>query len=342
MTDNSKRAYHWTLALFAAVAAALVIWFQRHIEPFVTETLIIGGTISLWGLWKLGWSFFTRAGGEDEDDLTKRFLGTKGARNVLWFLALVALLLHLFTASIYLRPEGAASGEDEFTVQAMEGNKVFMGPFKIHPGEVLGHPFFPSFRGHDLVYQILEPRGFEPLPQTLRPWSAHDIKVPGSFDRKVFHNMVLVPDTVLFSDLPPQGQDGGPRYYLALTSNGETALLQDFSQQLVVTGSAQPDLPNSATVKKDEGVRRELSDHFSHDAITAPQVVVAALMDSEVAQLASRELEGGATVTVEVGTWDTEGGKKLRAKEFSCVLKVPSDGVLHISIIGLSMRETCK
>ncbi len=340
MAENPKGAYLWTLALFAAVAAALVIWFQRHVQPYVTETLIIGGTISLWGLWKLAWSFFTDAGGENQKDLTRRFLGTPGALSALLFLALIATLLHFLTSSIYFRPAGAASGESEFKVQVMEGDKVFMGPFTVHPGEVLGQPFFPSFGTHELEYQITEPRGFEPLRKTLRPWSAHNIKVPGSFDRKVFHHVVLVPDTVLFSDLPALGQEGGPRYYVAITANGKSAVHPDFLQQLVVTGGAAEDLPSSDPVKKDDGIREELADHFSAEAIGSPQVVISTLLKADVARLASPEFGSGTPIVIEVGKWKAEGEQRVRVKEFSCDLKTPP-GRLHTLFIGLSVKE-CK
>jgi hypothetical protein len=337
--DESRSTYLWTLALFAVVAAALVVWFQRHLQPFVTETLIIGGTISLWGLWKLVWTMFTDAGGENRKDLTRRLLGTPGAFSALLFLAVIAIVLHALTSSIYLRPAGAASGEHSFTVQVMEGDEVYMGPFTVKPGEVIGEPLFPSLGTHELEYQILEPRGFEPLRKTLRPWSAHNIKVPGSFARKVFHHVVLVPDTALFSDLPPPGVEGGPRYYVAITANGESAVHADFLQQLVVTGGAKQDLPASDPVKKDDGIREELSDHFGADPHVPPQLVIGTLLKADVASLPSVELGGGVPIVVEVGKWKTEGDQRIRAMEFSCKLTTPRSGGLHSLFIGPTIKE---
>jgi len=337
--DDSKGSYLWTLALFALVAAALVIWFQRHLQPYVTESLIIGGTISLWGLWKLVWTMFTDAGGEGRKDLTRRLLGTPGAFGGLLFLAIIAMLLHFFTSSIYLRSAGASQGERDFTVQVLEGDKVHMGPFTVHPGEVLGQPSFPSLGTHELEYQILEPRSFEPLKKTLRPWSAHNIKVPGSFTRKVLRHVVLVPDTVLFADLPPLGQEGGPRYYLSVTANGQSAVHPDLLQQLVVTGSEQPDLPSSDPVKKDAGIRRELEDHFRADPLVPADVVIGTLLKAEVTALASAELRAGTPIVVEVGKWKIEGDQRVRVAEFSCKLATPQAAGMHTVFIGSSIKE---
>jgi hypothetical protein len=336
--DDSKGSYLWTLALFAAVAAALVIWFQRHLQPYVTESLIIGGTISLWGLWKLLWTMFTDAGGEGRKDLTRRLLGTPGAFSGLLFLAIIATLLHFMTSSIYLRSAGASSGEKDFTVQVMEGDKVYMGPFTVHPGEVLGQPHFPSLGSHELEYQILEPRGFEPLKKTLRPWGAHNIKVPGSFSRKVLRHVVLVPDTVLFSDLPALGQEGGPRYYLSVTANDQTSVYPDLLQQLVVSGSEQPDLPSSDSVKN-EAIRREMQDHFNADPAVPADVVIGTLLKADVATLASAELRAGTPIVVEVGKWKAEGDQRVRVREFSCKLTTPQAGGMHTLFIGSSIKE---
>jgi len=337
--DESKGAYLWTLALFAVVAAALVIWFQRHLQPYVTESLIIGGTISLWGLWKLVWTMFTDAGGEGRKDLTRRLLGTPGAFSGLLFLAAIAALLHFMTSSIYLRSAGASSGEKDFTVQVLEGDKIYMGPFTVHPGEVLGEPHFPSFGTHELEYQILEPRGFEPLKKTLRPWGAHNIKVPGSFSRKVLRHVVLVPDTILFADLPPLGQEGGPRYYLSVTADDKSSVHPDLLQQLVVTGSERPDLPASDPVKKDAGIRQELDDHFRADPNVPAEVVIGTLLKADVATLASAELKAGTPIVVEVGKWKTEGDQRVRIREFSCKLTTPQAGGMHTLFIGSSIKE---
>lgn len=341
-SSASPWRYRGTLFLFAIVAAAIVVWFQRHIEPYVTETLIIGGTISLWGLWKLVWSIFEDAGGEGGKDLTRRFLGNRAALRALWFAAIIVAMLHFCTASIYLRIAGARSGEDSFKVQILEGEKVFMGPFELHPGETLGRPIFPSFRTHELEYQILDRRGFQPLKQTLAPWGTHDVKVPGDFARRTLHIVALVPDKVLYSDLPNQTETGGERYYLKVTAQGETAILNDYSKQLVVTGARLDDLPDQSTVSHDANIRQELGDHYAHAGVDQPETVVSTLLDAGVARLGSAELGADGAIEVEVGTWEEVDGKPQSKKKFECSFQAPADGALHTRVIGTLETGDCK
>jgi len=347
----APRQYQGRLLLFTAVAAATVVWFQRHVEPYVTETLIIGGTISLWGLWKLGWSIYEEARknteGEGEQDLTRKFLDSRSATRALVFAAVVVALLHACTASLYMRVGGGQPGVDTFRVQVLEkgngGDTVFMGPFELHPGDVEGRPIFPSFRSHTLEYQILSPRGYQPKTLTLRPWGAQDLRVPGSFEARTLHLVVLVPDLMLFSLLPPPGQPGGDRYYLNVTIKGRTERLADYSQQLVVTGAASADLPEASEIAASSAVRQQVADHFAHTQVTGPERVVAALFDASIARLASTEAGEGEEIAVEVGTSETVDGESRTTRMFTCKLRAPREGTPQVRVIGTTLETgECK
>jgi hypothetical protein len=339
MPEVSTAAYRWTLVLFAVVAAALVVWFQRHVEPFVTGTLVIGGTISAWGLWQLGWSFYKDAGGGDGEDLTRRLLGNRRAWRALLFGALVVAALHLLTSSVYLRFEGAGPGESEFRVQVLEGDQVFMGPYTLHAGDVVGFPRFPTWKPRALRFQIIEPRKYAEEPRPLPLWGALDMKVPGSFHDKAFYNVVFVPDMALYSELPPRRFKGGLRHYLAVTFNGQTVKLPDFTQQLVVTGAPEQDLPDKYTVRRDELVREEVTDYYLQAAVEDHATVIATLLNAEPARLGSAEFTSGAKLGVEVGTWTTGASGREEKKTFACELLVPTDGVMHTLIIGPTTGE---
>jgi len=339
---SARRQYQWTLVLFAVVAAATVIWFKRHIESYVTETLIVGGTISLWGLWKLLWSGYEDVGGEDGNTLTRRLLGNKAATRALFFAALIVTFLHFTTSSIYLRVAGAAPGEGDFKVQVIEDGKVVMGPFALSPGQTVGNPIVPGFQARELTYQIVEPRGFLPLEKTLPTWGAHDLDVPGDFKRRVLHIVALVPDKVLFSDLPKKSEPGGERYYLEITVDGKTALLEDYSQALVVTGAAAEDLPSSTVATHDARIREEINDHYAKAKLEKPEETVGTLLTADVHQLASTEFAAGAPLQVTVGTWQDEGGVRKKAPTFSCKLVVPAERGFHILVIGATQQGTCQ
>jgi hypothetical protein len=341
-SGGSPARYRVTLLLFAAVAAALVIWFQRHVEPYVTETLIVGGTISLWGIWKLFWSTFEGAGGDSGNDLTHKFLGGRGALRALIFAAIIVALLHLLTSSIYLRIGGARPGEESFKVRVLEGNEVFMGPFTIGPGQTIGHPMFPNFTTRHLTYQIESPRGFLPLSSTLALWGSDSIRVPGDFARKELHVLAFVPDETLYPDLPTETDQLGDRYYLELRAKGSIALLRKYLRGIVVTGAAAVDLPDPSTLAHDAKVREELNNHFAHAQIDHPEAAVAALMEATAMRLESVELAAGNVVEVRVGTWKQIDGKDEPQLLMTCHFQVPASVDKRTFMIGPGERGDCK
>lgn len=323
--------YRVTLLMFAIVAAALVLWFQRHVEPFVTETLIIGGTMSLWGLWKLGWSMYEDAGGGSGKDFTRKLLGGPGALRALVFGLIIVVLLHAWTSSVYLRYGGAPPGEESFKVRVMDGDTVFMGPFDIGPGaSTVGYPMFPRFSTLRLRYELVEPRGYLPFDADLAPWSAHDYKVPGGFKRKPIHVLRLVPGFALLPDLPKPGESGGPRYYLELRARGQTALIGDLTKSIVITGATQPDLPDPLTLGRDATLRQEIADYLNRAPVNKPEAIAAGLLGAAAQTLASVELAGNDDVVVEIGI-----NGEPREVVVTCRLKVPaSTGGRHTFIVG--------
>jgi len=315
----SRWRYRLTLLLFAIFAAAVVLWFQRHVEPFVTETLIVGGTVSAWGLWKLIWSMYEDAGGDGRKDLTRRLLGGAGALPAVVFGLIIVALLHAGTSSVYLRYGGARPNEEEFRVQVMDGDHVFMGPYTLGPGTSIGgRPMFPRFRALNLSYQILDRPDFEPLALDLAPWSAHDLDVPGDFPRKRIHVLKFVPGAGLFSDLRKAGEGSGTRHYMEVRAQGKTALLDDLLQAVVVTGAIEANLPRPAALRRIGGLEKEITDYFKSQGIADLDAVVGGLLDADGQTLASAELKGGEEIDVEIGI-----NGAPRQIVVTCRLKVP-------------------
>ena len=337
-------AYRGTLALFALLAAGLVVWFQWHVEPFVTGTLVIGGTITAWGVWQLALSFYKKGGGGDGQDVMRRWLRKPRAWLTMLFGMFVVAVLHFLTSSVYLRFEGAEQGESEFRVQVLGGKgkdaKVFMGPYTLHAGDVVGYPRFPTWESRELTFQILEPRKYDVKQKPLPTWGRLDIKVPGSFDDKAFYNVVFVPDMALYSNLPPRRIKGGTRHYLDVTFNGKTVTLPDFAQQLVVTGQPEQDLPDKYAVRGDDLIREEITDYYLQAEIEDRDTVIATLFNAQPARLGTAEFTPGAKLVVEVGKWTGDAGRDKK-KDFSCELSVPTDGVMHVLVIGPTMLGEC-
>lgn len=329
--------YRLTLLLFAIDVAALVIWFQRHVEPYVNETLIIGSTISLWGLFKMVWTRFEDEGGVDSKDLTQRLLGGPNALSTMVFGAFIIAALHALTGSIYLRFGGAQADEERFKVRVLEGKEAVLGPFEMHPGDVQGGPMIPNLRTRELTFEITDPRGFLPLKRTMYWWSAEDIKVPGSFERKALHLVVFAPDAALYQKLPPVGDSTGVRYYLTVRGRGEPRTLWTLSQQLTVTGAAKEDLPASPDVTADARIRAQLGDRFAQQAALANL-----LLGSDVATLESAEFGANEAFEVDVGTWEDVGGTRTVVRALTCKVHSPEGDKPETIVIGETKSEICK
>ncbi len=327
----SRWRYRLTLLLFAIFAAAVVIWFQRHVQPLVTETLIVGGTVSAWGLWKLLWSMYQDAGGEGRKDLTRKLLGGPGALPAVLFGLIIVTLLHAGTSSVYLRYGGARSGEESFKVRVMAGDSVFMGPFTVGPGTSIGgRPMFPRFATLKLRYEIMERTDFLPLDLDLAPWDAHEVAVPGGFERRQIHVLRLVPGWSLFGELRAPGQDSGDTHYLELRAGGRKHRLEDLLQGLVVTGSAAENLPNLASLRDDADLRQRVSDYFTQKEAEDLESIVSGMFGAEPQVLPSFELAANDDVEIEIGV--TGAAPRVLA---TCRLEVPaSGGGRHTFIFG--------
>lgn len=333
----SRWRYRLTLLLFAIFAAAVVIWFQRHVEPFVTETLIIGGTVSAWGLWKLLWSMYEDAGGESGKDLTRKLLGGPGALPAVVFGLIVATLLHAGTSSVYLRHGGALPGEEAFKVRVMNGDRVFMGPYTVSPGTSIGgRPMFPRFRTLNLRYEIVGRTDFFPEEHALAPWSAHHLEVPGSFRRKEIHVLRLVPGWSLFGELRAPGQESGDTHYLELRAGDRSRRIEDLLQGLVVTGSAEENLPNLAALREDADLRQRVTDYFRQKEAEDLESVVSGLFGAEPQPL-SFELAADDEVEIEIGV--TGAAPRVLA---TCLLKVPASGDRHHTFIVGPEEKGCQ
>ena len=72
--DQDRRRMRVNLACFTVLAVLYTIWFQRHLKGFVTQSLLLGGSLSLLGIWKLLWEAIGVGSGERPDDWIRRVL----------------------------------------------------------------------------------------------------------------------------------------------------------------------------------------------------------------------------------------------------------------------------
>lgn len=303
--EPGRRCYIVNILLFTAATVLYTFWFQRHLKVYVTEVLILGGTLSLLGVWKLAWDAFGTASGVKSDDLVKRLLQSPNATEYLLFSLLPIGILYACTASIYL--SYSDGGGKQYKVEVWEGDRMLVAPYEVNSFDRnVGGPLFFRTATSELEYRIVEPSGFRPLTQTLRPWSQHALRVPADFKRKELHLLRLVPDPTLSGVLPATRESRGLRYCLRIRwrdAEGREQLVEQtqYWNTSVLTGMTEPDLRATATDTELAALRSWVDDHLAKmGAVEAERQPVVAQLAGAPLQLPSAELVAGTVVTIQL------------------------------------------
>jgi len=312
-SDAERRTLRINLACFTVLAVLYTIWFQRHLKGLVTQTLLIGGSLSLLGLWKLAWEAIRVGSGEKPDDWIRRTMKGPYVREYLGFAAVLLVLLYGLTSSIYLSFEGDARGQSQFTVQAWEGDRMLLPPLELNSYDRnRGRPFF--FRGHttSIEYRIVQPSGYRSLTREWTPWGQHYIRVPGDFALKQLHLLRIFPGVELATQLPDAPDTPGLRYALRITSDqGEEVLIQPLLKALVFSGMSQLDLSAATGAAELTAARQAVDDYFAQ--LGFPREA----RESTVSQLLARRQS--------VASPEWGGGDRLRFEVRSFPASAPAD-----------------
>lgn len=306
-----RRRYILNILLFTAATVLYTFWFQRHLKVYVTEVLILGGTLSLLGVWKLAWDAFGTASGVKSDDLVKRLLQSPNATEYLLFSLLPIGILYACTASIYL--SYSDGGGKQYKVEVWEGDRMLVAPYEVNSFDRnVGRPLFFRTATTSLEYRIVEPSGFRPLTLTLRPWSQHSLRVPADFPRKELHLLRLVPDLRLLGTLPASADQVGRRYLLRLRwrdaeGNERAAEVPRYWRTSVLTGMQQADLGARTGDTDAASLRQWIDDHAARLGV-APEdrsPIVAQLAGAPLSlPLTSVEFVAGDSVTIQLLAYD--------------------------------------
>ncbi|MEA3546261.1 MAG: hypothetical protein U9R66_01250, partial [Thermodesulfobacteriota bacterium] len=244
-----------------------MIWFYRHLHLYVTETTFVGGTLSVWGVWKLLQSWLNWGLDTAEISLAQRFLGRPAFTEYLVFSSLLLACLYLGTSSIYLSYEGAKPGDAEFVVEVSADSNLFLKPQKVTSYQrVAGKPFFFRTRSTDLIFDITEPGGYLPKKFeesfNFKPWSNIYLRVPADFTSKTFRLIRLIPSGMILQKLPKVGDEEKNPYDLRITHHGQTYILNDFRRQAVFIGAAENDAKMVLKKQNKEKFRQVLENHL--------------------------------------------------------------------------------
>lgn len=266
---GAVRRYRRRLVLFVVLMILLTVWFQVHLEPYVTQGVFLSGTLTLWGLWKILQSWFAWGTKGQTSEAARQWLARPAAGELLTFgLILVALLL-IGTSSIYLHFEGARPGEDGYQVEVMSGGGQGEHPFVAGGLQVTsaqrlaGHPFFLRWRPVPLVFRIADRPGWEPLERTFFPGQALHLNVPGDFSRTRLLLLRLVPGKgFLGGELTRAGEPVPSGTTLRLVIDGRPHVLPDLRLQSVVVGAEAKELSWALGEADRQQLRKELDGYL--------------------------------------------------------------------------------
>jgi len=266
--------YRLRLIWFIALIVLSTLWFERHLKAFVSQTAIIGGTVTLFGLWKLLLDAISTASREGPGDWMRRGFASPRATEYLGFATLLLAALYLCTSSIYLSYESDSRGAGPYTVEIWQGNRQLRAPEKLSSFDRFrGQPYFFHFGREDLEFRITEPAGYEPEVIPWRAGSQISLYVPRSFKPKQLHLVQIVPGASLIQDLPTE--DKGLRYRLDLRrtdakGSNFTATVDPYFKTVVYTGMSREELALTANEPARESTRREVQRWLTRLQVPAP------------------------------------------------------------------------
>ncbi len=300
----SETRYRVNLFLLLTAALLFSFWFYRHLHLYVTQTILIGGTLTIWAVWKILCSFLNWTFGGETDTLARRLMTKTWATEYLMLSLFLLMILFCTTSSVYLVYQGAESGESGFQVDVLSNQNPYLERMQVTSSDrVTGRPFFFRFSKVDLEYRIVENIGFKPLQKSQYPWTNTYLRVPQDFERRRLHLLRLVAGPRLYVMLPETKiKDPAQRYFLDIEFKGRHKRIDDLRRQLVYTGALEKDLMELLKRDDIDALRRELDEYLAHLKFphTAREPIISSLTN-ETAHLAAGEFQNGDEIVIGVG-----------------------------------------
>ena len=267
MSDDAPKPTRWfaiNVVMLCLLAPWATYWFQRHLQLYFTEIVIVGGVFTLWVFVRAMWSMFERTTQVDAVAYARRFLSAPDLTIVLIVAAIAFAVLWFKTASIYLEYEGKP-GEGEYTVEVVRkaDGSPLIDSVSIKAGHpVVGRPILWQRSKTDLECRILRPTRYQVLDCAITPGESTRIAVPGSFTERAFHLLRLVPSGSLYRDLAPIDQAPLARRDLELRRGSDVSVLDDLRREIVYTGAAANEMPILMEAEQPAMLQPQLYSHM--------------------------------------------------------------------------------
>jgi hypothetical protein len=199
------------------------ILFQRHLKPYFTSIVLLGGVFTVWALVRLLWGIFEKASQFDAWDWSRRYLSSPGASRLLLVAALLLGFLWFTTTSLYFEASGGTASSYRVEVIEPASGRYFMDPVSISStNSIGGAPRLLQFSKRSLQCRIVEPVGYDPVNFRLAPGEHKRLLVPREFPEKESHLLRLVPSGSLYRRLPEHEEPGSSNYAIELILDQRT------------------------------------------------------------------------------------------------------------------------
>ncbi len=264
VTAGTQQGSRWNLIIFTILAVLYTLFFLRHLKTYVSGTLLVGGTISLLGLWNLVWNAVAFGGGEKPDDWIRRMLNAPNSLQYLLFAALLLVILFAGTSSIYLSFGHQTEGHNEFVVEVWDENRMVLPPVKLNAYDRdIGRPYFFRTAAATLTYRITTPTGYEALTRRWAPWSQHQLMVPDDFVAKELHLLRIFAGPGLVIRLPDSLEVPGAPYMLSIEDTNGTRQEIRLTKGLVLAGMGAADLASRNTETFNAAAKQAVDNHYA-------------------------------------------------------------------------------
>lgn len=329
----SKRLFWVNLVILLALSIVGTLWFKEHLEPYVTQILLVGGSLTIWAAIRLLWAIVEKMTKIDPWDQARSKWSSPAITRFLLVIAVAQGVLWFSSASLYFEHAGAGAGEREYVVRVTRKPEQvrFVDDVTIATSAKLnGAPYFWGQANTPLECRIISPPAFEALDCSLHAGQSTRIKVPGSFEPKDLRLLRLVPAGMTYVELPAVTDTPSTHHRLEMNVEGKTYVLDNVRKQTIYLGGVGDDMDLAYAIEKSAEFGDQLSKSLRAaqlDDATVQQV--ASVLTTNIRKWDAIRVKPGQKITLSMRWSKTENGKEESdiVKGFPIVYAVTSEKV---------------
>lgn len=215
----------------------LAAWFQWHLQTTLAR---IGGGASLLLLLGTVWAIIKGLAPAMAD--WKAVLAQRSTTFVVAGGLVLALVLALGTASIYVEFAGAPKDVEELELRIIDPPTFYAPPLRVYGdvGKVAGRLFFPVWTRSPVKLQIVKPSGWT-VKEFSFPFSrALYVRAPRQFEPKAYHLVRILPGPGI--NLPRPWNGIRKPFTLTVHADRRTYRALDFRARPLLLGTSAPEI----------------------------------------------------------------------------------------------------